>query len=340
MPIRLQCPQCRKALSVDQQYAGRSLRCPGCSAAVKVPLPATTSAFTPATPAPTMEFAFDAPTTTHENAAPPLPEGVRDAWHTTAAGLKTVWLGTALQALSAFIFLLLVIALVFTAGNVSALLARLIDAAAGGNPAESTEGFRSFADAKKDSGYLLIAVLVVLGFIALGALFGIYLRVLGFARCLAVPSGGAKVFVLVAFLCEVAIVAGQGVAIGSSFTSNSIGNIGGAVANLASFVGLLSLLLFLRQVGVALHSPLIPGKVLRYFLTLLGGVIAIALGIGLIFLLFVTGMAENGAMNLGIGIAFLGTVFAVSLTLLILYLLLLTATADEIRKRGFRAGGG
>lgn len=37
MPLKLKCPQCRKALTVPDQLAGRMGKCPGCGASVSIP---------------------------------------------------------------------------------------------------------------------------------------------------------------------------------------------------------------------------------------------------------------------------------------------------------------
>ncbi|MCE9606410.1 MAG: hypothetical protein K8U03_16065 [Planctomycetia bacterium] len=37
MPLKLSCPQCRKALTVPDQLAGRTGKCPGCGASVSIP---------------------------------------------------------------------------------------------------------------------------------------------------------------------------------------------------------------------------------------------------------------------------------------------------------------
>ncbi len=39
MPIRVQCPQCSKALTVPDQYAGKRGKCPGCGTAIPIPMP-------------------------------------------------------------------------------------------------------------------------------------------------------------------------------------------------------------------------------------------------------------------------------------------------------------
>lgn len=40
MPIKISCPQCRKALTVPDQLAGRTGKCPACAAQVSIPMPA------------------------------------------------------------------------------------------------------------------------------------------------------------------------------------------------------------------------------------------------------------------------------------------------------------
>ena len=37
MPLKIQCPQCRKSLTVPDQLAGRTGKCPGCGASVSIP---------------------------------------------------------------------------------------------------------------------------------------------------------------------------------------------------------------------------------------------------------------------------------------------------------------
>jgi len=82
MPIRIVCPGCHKTLRAEEKLAGKSVRCPGCRAAVSIPaVTERGSAPPPATPA-TPGRAADPP---GRPSAPPAPSAL-DWWDDFDAG--------------------------------------------------------------------------------------------------------------------------------------------------------------------------------------------------------------------------------------------------------------
>jgi hypothetical protein len=88
MPLKLSCPQCRKALTVPDQLAGRTGKCPGCGASVSIPPAAPISAPQP-------------PKNSQSDPARPTTSRLR------AKSFKTLWMAVAAIAVLGIIALIL-----------------------------------------------------------------------------------------------------------------------------------------------------------------------------------------------------------------------------------------
>lgn len=74
MPLKLSCPSCQKSLTVPDQLAGRTGKCPGCGASIKVPPLPPPSVTSPAAPAVAVAVEPLVATVVHDAPiAPPTP---------------------------------------------------------------------------------------------------------------------------------------------------------------------------------------------------------------------------------------------------------------------------
>src|SRR5262249_28821117 len=90
MAIRFACPTCQKTLSVDEQFAGRTSKCPGCSSALTVPMSANgAGGAIKAAPSPPHAPAWQQPAGTQDWQSDGAGGGaIAPAWGTVATGLK------------------------------------------------------------------------------------------------------------------------------------------------------------------------------------------------------------------------------------------------------------
>lgn len=338
MPIRVRCRQCQKTLSVNEKYAGRRFKCPGCSASVSVPSPAITATPPPTAPASDADlfgftgapapgggggFDFDsAPSAAESNG---IPSEDRYGWHSTAAGLTLVWYGTCAQ--------LLAVSVVFLAGVAVTILGTSAVHAvetAGGEPVR--------AGSSTDAAAAIGGVGV---FLAVGAFLflGTVLRLIGYARCLAVPAGGgATVIAIFLLVCEIALIGGQGLVFVGPFLHFAVAFLGQLIASGASLLGLLFLLIFVVLVGSAINSKRLSGQVINFVIWI---VIAVLLSVGgsIGFSIYTTAVMRepptqetfNRVRLALVGLAVL--MLMLWLTVMVKYLGLYSGTSDEIRRR-------
>jgi hypothetical protein len=297
------------------------VRCPHCANILTVPASRTAAA----NPAP-HAFDFDSKPSPFD-APDELPIGDRDGWRQTAAGLKTVWIGTCLQLLSVSTVFLAVVALATMGANAAGLL-RLVE----------------YPSAPVEAGQLAESVahrglLIGLSVVGLGAVIGTFLRIIGFARCLSIPpesGAGALSSLLVAV--EFALAAGQ-LAIGlSAFLPPLAPLLGLGAAVLAPLLGLILLLLFLHRIGLALNSRQIPSGLFRFTVWLLAGVVGTPVLLGgqwLLVRLVSSGPPTEGkAWTELVGFVVMVLVgLTLGLTLLVKYLGLFNLARDEIYRR-------
>ncbi len=336
MPIQFACPKCKRPITVDDRYAGRSSRCPGCSAAIAVPAAADDD---------DNPFGFgDGPLVTSVGgkavaASQPEDEAAsaevarlrqEPGWQTVNAGLKNVWLGTGLQVLGVTT-VLLVLGIVVSTG--ATFMSRVTVAAEGGDP-----------DMVGRAGSSRMGEYIVNGTVGVFVLAGTVLRLLGFVRCLAVPPPlGAKGIVAGMLLCELVPFA----AISGSlldlvevlkparvlpllFSWTSFGII---AADL--LIGVALLVVLMRRIGVRLGSKDLPRFVTRFVYWLIGGLLIAGMATcG--FKFWMDSMAGQRVTSYLPFFALLGLILldaTIALILLIKYLGVLTLTTDELRKR-------
>lgn len=113
MPLKIHCPQCRKSLTVPEQLAGRTGKCPGCGASVSIPpLPP------PATSPADLNLAVEPLVATIVHDAPPLPPPPPPAVDRFARLRNRswkFWLATAVGCWAGITFVSMFLALLFPA---------------------------------------------------------------------------------------------------------------------------------------------------------------------------------------------------------------------------------
>jgi hypothetical protein len=329
MTISIQCPGCQRTLRVPDHYAGRKAKCPGCSAPITIPAAgddANPFGFT-AAGGPLVGSvggrAVDAPPEEDERVSADLDRMRKmSGWQGVAGGLNNIWLGTGLQVLGLTTVVLVASALLGMSSGV-AYVASGPDSAV--PPTGST-----------------ISALLVPTCMVVFVLGGTILRLVGFVRCLATPrTSGAWLLALLALLSEVALLLGGGVATTGSLLTPLLGVLGYTGLGIGSIAGLVFLLLYLRQIGVALAAKPITARVRHFVLWLLvgGPVGLLLLGISLGMMM----LAARGGPNSSLGIVgipgcgcFFVTLLALPLTLLTKYLGTISLVADELKKRTSR----
>jgi hypothetical protein len=324
MSISLQCPGCRRILTVPVQMAGQQARCSACTKLFLVP--ALTTPPVPTAAAPVASFDFTDPNPDAKfnfEAESPQDQSYRDydgdpaAWRSTAAGLKNLWLGSSIQLLALLGYLAGMIFVQVLAVNVA-------------------EGFDKFAASRagrgQDDSVIVIGETAAYWLMVVGTLAGGALRVAGLGRCLAVPSeSGGKALVAGALLSEV----GAWIAAASLYLPYVAKNgfplllmigYGGAV-----LLSLILLLVFLAQLGAAFDSRQLPRRVLNFAIWVVAGPAAIGL-------IFVAGALFRGAgyVPVGFGLFQLLAIILTPCILIFKYLGLLSLASEEIRRRMLR----
>jgi len=77
MAITCICPQCRKQLSIDEQFAGQPMKCPMCAGMFQAPSRTTLAGVGASAPAPTPAYSGPAP---YWQAPPPPPDAAAPEW--------------------------------------------------------------------------------------------------------------------------------------------------------------------------------------------------------------------------------------------------------------------
>lgn len=331
MPIRFSCPKCKGTLNVPDQFAGKRSKCPKCTASVTVPGHHHQTdngdpfAFAGGGKLVSSAGHIDlsaAPLSADEEPLKIDPHSDEAAsWRTVSKGLNNVWLGTCLIALGLTVVNLVAGLIFFTGARFVALVAEA---------AENPEG-----GAATRPGYILIANLVVAGSILLFVGFGALLRLLGFVRTLWIPEGTTNWFL--ALLClpaELVLIGGMSViGVGQLLSDRFVTGLGLATFALGFFPGSLFLMLYLRGVGAALRSKVLPGQALRFFIWLFVGLAFLFVTVGGYFLVSFINDGQKGALSSLLFLAGYGGSFIVLLIWFIKYLGVLTQGMDDIRKR-------
>jgi hypothetical protein len=333
MPIKFPCPACSKPLKVPEEYAGRRLKCPACANPVTIPKPAD-------------PWDFDAPDTGAAYAGAGggsggAVEGDRDSWNSTAAGFSAVWWGTTLYVVAISIVVGILVTLILIGiGNAMEMLEQLATRAQAEDGSEIYEPSprRGGVGLPSEAGMLALLVAAV---IVLLIVIGLILRVVGFARVVAVPGeSGAKPIAFLAFFCELGAFGAWAVSVAAHFLELPPGLL--VLVNLgqlgAWLLCLLFLLVMVSSIGSALGSNLIGPKVTSFLLWfLLGIVFLVAFNVG--FYLFFRSLlagepsASKGMMLLiALGVTVLVDA-VVPLIMAVKYLGVLSITTDQIRRR-------
>jgi hypothetical protein len=180
-----------------------------------------------------------------------------------------------------------------------------------------------------------IANLGVMAAVLVTLVAGTIVRLVGFVRSLETPvESGAKGLAVGMLACELLLLAAVGATAAGVLLIEPFVVLGGLGAvGLTALAGLLVQLFFLGQIGGALNSKALPGKLRNFVFWLVGGTLTAASVIGMMVL------APQAVFHLFafmpcIGtLLFVGVLAGAALTVLIKYLGLLTLASDEIRKR-------
>lgn len=332
MPIRFHCPKCKGTLNVPDQFAGKRSKCPKCTASVTIPAAAPSGgngdpfAFGDGGKLVSSAGHIDlsaAPLSPDEEPLKIDPRSDEAAsWRTVSKGLNNVWLGTCLIALGLTVVNLVAGLIFFTGARFVALVAEA---------AENPEG----GAAATRPGYILIANLVVAGLILLFVGFGALLRLFGFVRTLWIPEGTTNWFLgLLCLPAELVLIGGMAlIGVGQMLTDRSVTGLGSATFALGFFPGSLFLMLYMRGVGRALRSKVLPGQALRFFVWLFVGIAYLVFTLGGFALVLYLHGGRIGTLSNLLFLAGYGGSYIVFLVWLMKYLGVLTQGMDDIRKR-------
>jgi hypothetical protein len=358
MMIRFSCPACQRVLRVDEQFAGRQAKCPGCATPVTVPAKEAAPADVmvapapvpqalprlPAAPPPEDPFAFDPNdgavvprraqrVDTYEDAdeAGYVAESRADrsGWKSLRAGLHLFQIGVLIFTGAVGVFIVLIAAMLATG---AAMLANF---------------FSSVGPPRASSGNLeavgaIAIVLVGLSVLAYLAVLASYiLELIGTIFMVQVPdSTGCKAFPIVLVCCHGLILACPIF----SFLCGLVGagGVGGVFNLLAAAAWLTStiiMLIFLHKVGTLLQSDALCKQVVRYAIWYGVGVGVIVVGVcgffGMMFLGFISAVRGRGE---GLGAIFMMgliglLIVSTIITLLVMYSALLALARDVIRRK-------
>jgi hypothetical protein len=347
MPISFSCPECKVPLNVPDHFGGKRSKCPKCNARVMIPQQSVPSK-SKSKPEVEVEndgdpFAFGGGGKLVSSAAhidlsastglapeeEPLQIDPRsdeaESWRTVSRGLNNIWLGTCVSAIGLTITLL-VTGLLFMIGATPAELMAGAQGAGAAPPARS-----GVMLVRIELHHVMIAIGVILFFMGLGVL----LRLLGFIRTLWIPEGTANWFL--ALLCipaELLQIAGLGLTgLAPLLSSGLYFLVGLAGFAVGFFPGLLFLMLYMRGVGVALRSKVLPGRAMRFFIWLLGGLGYLFVTVGGFILVVLLSDGQASGLGRMLFYAGYGGSFIVFLVWLMKYLGVLAQGMDDIRKR-------
>jgi len=333
MPISLQCPGCRQVLTVADQMAGQQAQCSACRTMFIVPggyaapvaaasggAPFTFGA--PAGPAPKGGFSVQ-PSAPQDQSYKEV-AGNAGGWKGVAAGLKHVWLGSAIQAL----------------GIAFLIVVRVAQAAlAGGLGTEGVLGEPEKKQAVEVLGWFNNGT--VLGIVTIVLLAGALVRLLGYLRCVLVPAALPMVLGAANLLCEAGVLLGSIAFLISGHRSNTETLIGQSGIQIGAGLGVVLLLLFVHQVGAALDSRSMQRRAINFAIWIFVGP-AIMLGTlyGTAALRSFMGR-DGGALGPSLGwgtlVFNLGMMAGVPILMLFKYLGLVNLSAREVRRRVFQS---
>jgi hypothetical protein len=328
MPISLQCPGCRQVLTVADQMAGQQAQCSACRTMFIVPggYAAPVAAATGGAP-----FTFGAP-------AGPAPKGGlnfqaapqdqsykevaenKSGWKGVAAGLKHVWLGSAIQALGIAFLIVVRVAQAALAGGLG------------------TEGV--LAEPEKKQAVEVLGWFnnsTVLGVVTVVLLAGAVVRLLGYLRCVLVPAALPMVLGAANLLGEAGVLLGSIAFLISGHRSPSETLIGQSGIQIGAGLGVVLLLLFVHQVGAALDSRSMQRRAINFAIWIFVGP-AIMLGTlyGTAALRSFMGR-DGGALGPSLGwgtlVFNLGMMVGVPILMLFKYLGVVSLGAREVRRR-------
>jgi hypothetical protein len=311
MPIRFACPNCQRVLRVDDNFAGKRAKCPGCANPVTVPAASDGGGgfnFTakPGAPAAAGGQWDDAGATGGGGALEPGWLGVR-------GGLKLLRLAMTIRLCTMVAVMIVGGVLVATSAalvfqTVNQLANRQARAAQPGpefpepidpiNPANPANPGISDGTA----GAVGVGMLVGLGCFALiigGLLFACFvLEVVGYARWLSVPaSAGGYGLAMTTLLCTLAPIvigvlsAGSGVALPPD-VGELVGRLLGLANMAAGLTAFICGLLFIRNIGVALDDSPTRSAVLSYVIWIAVFIVVLVLS----FCVLIAGAMAMGAM--------------------------------------------
>jgi DNA-directed RNA polymerase subunit RPC12/RpoP len=358
--IRFVCSSCQRVLRVPGKFAGRQSKCPGCSNPVTVPA-TSTGADAAAPPAPSGDpWAIDgAPAPTQAAGAEPfgaavlaaasgppdggiILEGDPRSWRATAAGLMTMWWGSALHLTVYFLAFAILAGLLFLR---SRALREFLSPFADDRGVDQSSAI--------DSG---LAFVLLIAFLLMGvaALIGMLLRLIGCIRMLAVPVG--KLYAIVILLCELAPFLACGTGVGFSIysifdrhaddfatfiSSMALTYLASCGSVATAILGLVFLLLFLARIGSILGSKDVVPAVINYVCWLLGGFgFLVLVSIGFYVLVRFLASSADGLPAKGgattaelVGLLLALVYFVVPLIIWVKYQVMLSTTAAAIRRR-------
>lgn len=315
MPIRFSCPSCQRVLRVDDQFAGKRSKCPGCSNPLTVPAGDNGFNITtqPSASAPANQWDSLGAGGGDDAGGGPLPAG----WLGVRSGLKLVRLAVTIMLCA---FGLYVVGAIGISVTSAALFTAAINLMAKptatpapvpgpgelpGDPAPPGGA----ADPAAVFGAMGMGMFAVLGCFIL-MLVGLVLtawilQLVGYIKWLSIPrSAGGYGLAMTTLLCHLFPIAafmlacGAGLALpprAAGMTSNLI-----SLMHLAAaLAGFICFLLFIRQVGVALDDEATRRSVVSYviwfFATLGTYLLMICTAFGVVFAMAAAGSQSGGA---------------------------------------------
>jgi hypothetical protein len=260
-----------------------------------------------------------------------VPKEERPYWRATAGGLGTVWWGTALQ--------LTVFVIVF--GGMASLIGFAIISDMTGI------GLEMLQLALREIFKVVAKEVVVLGILGLAGIvvLGVLLRVIGFARTLAVPSAMGKLYAVIIFLCELAplgfavfrYLSMRHAELELDWLFDFFRTL--ALGGLAPVLGLIFLMIFLTDISSNLGSTEIGPRVLGFIIwSVIGVIVLVAAHFG--GMMYVDSVLQQEditphKLNVlrGVIIGWLAVMVVVPIFITVKYLGMLATADTEIRRR-------
>lgn len=254
-------------------------------------------------------FDFHAAAQPATDDSPVEPDPERERWKSVDGGLSAIWLGSGLQVLAITALVLYVIAKPY---------------------------FKFLGGTSWDAPFEQASDRLLYLGVDIAAVVGTVIRLAGFIRSMRTPdSTGARSLAIGNLACEAGLLAGLIVVVLAVIIRQPAPALGGMVlAVVASSTGLIVLLLYLRLLGLALHSKQLGAGLRNFVIWLVASLPSMALAMGVSYGMMYFG-AQQRLLILWLAGLSLGviTLIGVPGTLVIKYLGLLSTASEQIGKR-------